>query len=91
MRKGAEDGSRELGVPRTNLGRWIGAFKAKEVGMLVSLFAVVEDTAVLAQHGADGLRYVQMQAWRHCVSAAFARRRGATRSWRWTLYSLLGG
>jgi len=32
------------------------------VGTLVSLFAVVEDTTVLARHGLDGLRYVQTQA-----------------------------
>lgn len=32
------------------------------VGALVSLFAVVEDTTVLARHGTDGLRYVQSQA-----------------------------
>lgn len=34
------------------------------VGALISLFAVVEDTTVLARHGAQGLRDVQSQAIR---------------------------
>lgn len=32
------------------------------VGALVSLFAVVDDTTVLARHGSEGLKYVQSQA-----------------------------